>query len=296
MPPFLDGTQRRDHSEKVLLMPRHTIFPNLRACTLRRCLDVLVAECNRRNGPHRPQVGPLKVLVADSASLPAWIDLSAFSPKALATCQIFQIVEREATLTVRTPEPLLWLIDRPLAAPPAEVVQACARHGHGRCCGKCRGDVMVYVFQSPLFPLTEDEVNYQLAAGCGCKDHAWCRLPRWGQQMSEALQALLAAPTPPPLPVVEPTAAAAGASSRFVLVAGKPRKRPGAPCLSANLRLERTIEKLPDIYAFHHLEQPWLKWHRAETGEDLAAPKRSFATAALRCIARIERRRASRGD
>jgi hypothetical protein len=56
--------------------------------------------------------------------------------------------------------------------------------------------------------------------------------------------------------------------------------------------VDGTIEKLPDIHAYHHLEGPWLKWHKAATGEDLADPKSSFATTAQRCVARIERRRA----
>ena len=172
------------------------------------------------------------MLVADIALLPAWIDLAAFPPEVLATRQIFQIVEREATLTVRTPEPLLWLIARSgcrIATPrssrpaPATVTAWLLRQMPWRRDGLCLP--VAHSFRS-----TEDEVNYQLAAGCGCKDHAWCRLPRWGQQMSEALQALLAAPTPPPVPGAEPTAqrtapptaADAGAHARLVLVAGKP--------------------------------------------------------------------------
>ena len=319
-------------------MHRYTTFPSLRGCTLRRSLERLVAECRGRHGPHRPVVGPLKIMVVDGTALPAWLDLSSFSPADLAACQIFQVVEHEPSLTLRTPEPLLWLAARPYVGPlagaapqpsapnlsgtgpsvttpagsvPPATVQACARRSQGRCCGRCRGDMQLHVYQSPLFPLDEDEVNYLLAAGCGLKDHPWCRVPRWGQKLRTALQELLCSQPPPalsaPTTLSAPTASsastapgagaapAAGATPTppHTLVHGRPpRKQAGAPCQPYNLRLERTIEKLPDIHAYHHLEGPWLKWHKAATGEDLADPKRSFATTAQRCVARIERRRA----
>ena len=68
-------------------MHRYTTFPRLRGCTLRRSLEKLVAECRGRHGAHRPEVGPLKILVVDPTALPVWIDLSSFSPADLAACQ-----------------------------------------------------------------------------------------------------------------------------------------------------------------------------------------------------------------
>ena len=271
-------------------------------------------------------------MVVDGTALPAWLDLPSFSPADLAACQIFQVVEHEPSLTLRTPEPLLWLAARPYVDPlPGAALQPLPIpttswhrpiwHHTGRFRLACHRPGLRPPQPGPLLrPLSRATCSFTSTRARSSRSTKTRSTTSWppavasrttpgagsrarGQKFRTALQDLLCSQSPtapttlsaPTAPAArEATAVGAAPAPQRTLVRGRPpRKQAGAPCQPYNLRLERTIEKLPDIHAYHHLEQPWLKWHKAATGEDLAAPKRSFATTAQRCVARIERRRAN---